>query len=161
VRHKTLSCKYAVLAAINLKIISCWLCKKLNGVAFQNKVKILFLSLHSRYSDKDTGWRVQVSNSGKAKKLLSSPKWPNHLWDLHSLRFNRNGDFPELNQLGRHVNHSLPSSFEIKIEWNSKSAPLYDLMSCREKSVTSDRHVCPWRDSIPQSEQTSNSKPTP
>jgi hypothetical protein len=71
----------------------------------------------SRCSNLATGWTVRGSNPGRGKIFFSSPKRPDGLWGPPSLLFNGyRGFFPGVKRPGRQINHSPPSSAEIKNE---------------------------------------------
>jgi len=63
--------------------------------------------------------------------------YPHHLWGPHSLLFNGYwGSFLGVKQSGCKVNHSPPSSAEVKNEWSYTSAR----PRCRHGVV--DREIC-------------------
>jgi hypothetical protein len=64
------------------------------------------------------------SSPGRGKRFFFSPKRPDRLWGPPSPLFNGyRGSFPGLQRPGREVNHSPPSSAEVKNEWSHTSDP--------------------------------------
>ena len=62
------------------------------------------------------------SNPGKGKRFFSSSKYPHRLWGPPSLLLNGyRGFLLWVNQSQREVNHSPPSSPQVKNEWNYTS----------------------------------------
>ena len=60
-------------------------------------------------------WTVRGSNPGRGKRFLSSPKSSDLLWGTLSLLFKEYlGPFPGVRQVEREVDHSSPSSAEVK-----------------------------------------------
>jgi hypothetical protein len=73
------------------------------------------------------GWTVRGSNPSSGKRF-SPPKRPDRLWGPPSLLLKGYwGSFPEVTWSVREVNHSPPSSAEVKNEWRYTSAPPYIL----------------------------------
>jgi hypothetical protein len=67
---------------------------------------------------------VRGSNSGRVKRFSSSPKRPHWLWGPPSLVFiGYLVYFPVVKRSGCGVDHSSPSSAEVKNEWSYTSAP--------------------------------------
>jgi hypothetical protein len=65
------------------------------------------------------GRTVRGSNPGRNKTLFSSPKRPERLWGTLSLLLKWcRSYFPEVKQPERKVDHSPPSSAEVKNEWS-------------------------------------------
>lgn len=71
------------------------------------------------------------------KRVFSSVECPNRLWRLPSLLFNGyRGFFPGVKRTGRQVNHSPPSSDDIKNKWSCTTTTLLCLNGVdREKST--------------------------
>jgi hypothetical protein len=57
------------------------------------------------------GWTVRGSNPGGGEIFLTCPDRP---WGLLSLLYNGYGYFPEVKRPGRGVDHTSPSSAEVK-----------------------------------------------
>jgi len=86
-------------------------------------------SQRSRYRDYATVSTFRGSNSGRGRNFLSSPKRPYRLW--YPLSIPLNGywcSFPGLKRSGRDVDHSAPSSADVKNEWTFTSPPLHAFM---------------------------------
>jgi len=67
---------------------------------------------------------VRVSNPGRGKKLFSSPKFPDQLWDPWSLIFDGiNGYYPGKKWPGCDLNYWPESSARVKNEWSYTSSP--------------------------------------
>ena len=71
------------------------------------------------YLYKDTDWTVRSSSPGRGKMLLSPPKVQTGSGAQPASVY-----FPRTKWQGRDVNHPLPSSVEVKIEWSCSFAPL-------------------------------------
>jgi len=70
------------------------------------------------------GWEIWGLNPGKGKKFFSSPKCPDWLWGPTILLYRGYwGFFKEVKQPGCEVDHSPPSSAEVKNEWSCTSNP--------------------------------------
>jgi hypothetical protein len=72
------------------------------------------------------GWANHGSNPSSDNKFFSSPKCPEQLWEPTSLLFDGyRGSFLGIRaqHLGHAVDHSLPSSAEVKKEWSYTTAP--------------------------------------
>ena len=76
-----------------------------------------------RCSDQATGWMVRGSNTGKDQTFFSPPKRTGGLWDPPILLFQRNGVLSGAKERSREVNHSPPSSAEIKNAWSYTLTP--------------------------------------
>jgi len=76
--------------------------------------------------DSVKGWKVESSNLSGDEIFFSFPKLPDMPWNPLCLQFR--GFWVSslgLNQPGRELNHSPPSSTEIKNEWSHTAIPLY------------------------------------
>ena len=72
------------------------------------------------------------------KRFFSSLNRPDHFLDPPSYLFNSyRGTFSTVRRPGCDVDHSRPSSADIKNEWSYTSAPLYTLISWTGKSLFS------------------------
>jgi len=61
---------------------------------------------------------VQGLNSCQSKRFFSSPEYPDQLWGPFSLLFNGYlGSLPEVKRPECEINHSSPSSAEVKNKW--------------------------------------------
>jgi len=70
------------------------------------------------------GWMAHVLNPGVGKRFLSSPKHPDYHWGSPSLFLNGClGSFLGVKWPGCEVDHSPPSSVEVKNEWSCTSPP--------------------------------------
>jgi hypothetical protein len=88
----------------------------------------------NRYGDLATGWKIRNSNPGRGKRFLSSPDW---IWDPPSLLFNKYRDsYLRAKRPEREVDHSPPSSAEVKNEWSYTSAPPACLHSVDRNNFT-------------------------
>ena len=81
--------------------------------------------------DNVTGLKVRSSNFSRDEIFFFFPKFPHLPWNPLCLQF-RGSCFSSLglNQPGRELNHSPPSSTEVNKEWSYTAIPLYVL---REK----------------------------
>ena len=67
----------------------------------------------------DTGSRVRGSNTARGKRIFSSPNRPHRPWGPPSLLFHgHGGTFMGIKRPKRDVDHSPPSSSEVKNEWS-------------------------------------------
>jgi hypothetical protein len=65
------------------------------------------------------GWTIEGSIPSRIKRSFSSPKHPDQLWIPPSLLLNDYlGSFLEVKQPGHEMDHSPPTSAEIKNEWD-------------------------------------------
>ena len=72
------------------------------------------------------GLNGRVSNPGRSKTFCFSPKHPDWPWGPLNLLFNRyQGYFLQVKRLWHDVNHSPPSSAEVKNEWSHTSISSY------------------------------------
>ena len=94
-----------------------------------NSTKVRFVGLYYTTRcklsiDHSVDWTVHDSNLIMDKIYSSAPKRPNGLCGTPSLLFSRYpGSFLEVKRSGREVNHSPPSSADVKNEWSCTSAP--------------------------------------
>jgi hypothetical protein len=85
------------------------------------------------------GRTVRGSNPGRDKIFFSSPKRPDRLWGPPSLLLNWcRSYFSEVKQPERKVNHSTPSSAEVKNEWNYTFTSLTHLYGMDRDNFTDD-----------------------
>ena len=90
-----------------------------------------------RHSDYRYGWTVYGSNPGRGNKYFSSPQRPHQLRSPPNPLFNGNrGYFSGANRRERKVNHSSPSSAEVKNEWRYTSTPPYASMELDRENFT-------------------------
>jgi len=76
--------------------------------------------------DSVTGWKVGSSNLNRDKILFSFPKFPDLPCYPLCLQFRGfTGSYLGLNQQGPKLNHSSPSSAEVKNEWSYTAILLY------------------------------------
>jgi hypothetical protein len=78
------------------------------------------------FIDNVTGWKVESSNLSMDGVFFSFPKFSDMPWNPLCLQFR--GFWVSslgLNQPGRELNPSPPSSAEVKNEWSYTSIPLY------------------------------------
>jgi hypothetical protein len=69
------------------------------------------------------GWAIGGSNPDRVKGFISSANRPGQLWGPPSLILNRyRGSFQGVKRAGREVDHSPPSSAEVRNEWSCTSA---------------------------------------
>jgi hypothetical protein len=70
------------------------------------------------------GWTTGGSNRGRGKRFFSFLNRPDRLWGPHSLLFNGyRSSLPGVKRPGPEVNHSSPSTAEIKNEYAHISTP--------------------------------------
>jgi hypothetical protein len=82
-------------------------------------------SLVNSKTEAATGWTVRTSNPVKSKGFFSLLKCPPRLWGGHNLLFRGYEDaFAGWKRPGRDVDHSPPSSAEVKNEYSCTPAPV-------------------------------------
>jgi hypothetical protein len=94
-------------------------------------------------------WSLTVLFILWTRDFFSFPKRPDRLWGPPSLLFNGyRGTFPEVKWPEREVNHSSPSSAEIKNEWSYTSAPHICLHGMERESFTNRRFTVDCRNLV-------------
>jgi len=78
----------------------------------------------TKYSEYATGWKTRSSNADRSKRLFFSPKSPDRLCGPPILLFGgHRSSFLRVKWPGPEVDHSSPSSAEVKNGWSYTSSP--------------------------------------